>query len=213
MSDQALTPPASIPPPLSAAAFSSGDWTNNTRQGVFSETHIFSPHVINEFRAGYTRLRTERLQFNSNDNLSSPDRHSRHSVHVRTMAACRVSASAAFPRFGSATYQPTREFENVYHFIENLSLIKGRQHDQDRRGMEADRELQHSPAALPARHVSVSTATTRATPIIATPPAWDSPISPSAYLPMRRSLRSSTTPSNSPAISSTSRTISRSRAD
>ena len=71
MSDQALTPPASIPPPLSAAAFSSGDWTNNTRQAVFSETHIFSPHVVNEFRAGYTRLRTERLQFNSNDNLSS----------------------------------------------------------------------------------------------------------------------------------------------
>ncbi|HYM13345.1 MAG TPA: carboxypeptidase-like regulatory domain-containing protein, partial [Bryobacterales bacterium] len=65
MSDQILTPPASIPPPLSAAAFSSGDWTNNTRQGVFEETHIFSPRVINEFRAGYTRLRTERLQFNA----------------------------------------------------------------------------------------------------------------------------------------------------
>src|SRR5262249_22318039 len=71
MSDQSLTPPASIPAPLSAAAFSSGDWTNNTRQGVFSETHIFSPHVVNEFRAGYTRLRTERLQFNANDNLSA----------------------------------------------------------------------------------------------------------------------------------------------
>ena len=65
MSDQTLTPPAPIPPPLSAAAFSSGDWTNNTRTAVFTETHIFSPRVVNEFRAGYTRLRTERLQFNS----------------------------------------------------------------------------------------------------------------------------------------------------
>jgi hypothetical protein len=43
MSDQALTPPASIPPPLSAAAFSSGDWTNNTRQGVFRKLISFHP--------------------------------------------------------------------------------------------------------------------------------------------------------------------------
>jgi hypothetical protein len=125
MSDQNLTPPASIPPPLSAAAFSSGDWTNNTRQGVFSETHIFSPRVINEFRAGYTRLRTERLQFNSTDNLAS---------QVGIPGIPFGSSNGGLPRFsvsgltnfGSATYQPTREFENVFHFIENLSWIKGR---------------------------------------------------------------------------------------
>jgi len=125
MSDQSLTPPASIPPPLSAAAFSSGDWTNNTRQGVFSETHIFSPYVVNEFRAGYTRLRTERLQFNANDNLSA---------QVGIPGIPFTSNNGGLPRFsvsgltnfGSATYQPTREFENVWHFIENLSVIKNR---------------------------------------------------------------------------------------
>ena len=42
------------------------------------------------------------------------------------MGACRALASRGVSTFGSATYQPTREFENVYHFIENLSLIKGR---------------------------------------------------------------------------------------
>ena len=125
MSDQNLTPPASIPPPLSAAAFSSGDWINNTRQGVFSETHIFSPRVVNEFRAGYTRLRTERLQFNANENLSAqigipgiP-----FTANNGGLPRFRVSGLSSF---GSATYQPTREFENVYHFIENISLIKGR---------------------------------------------------------------------------------------
>jgi hypothetical protein len=125
MSDQSLTPPANIPPPLSAAAFSSGDWTNNTRQGVFSETHIFSPRVINEFRAGYTRLRTERLQFNANDNLSA---------QVGIPGVPFTSNNGGLPRFsvsgltnfGSATYQPTQEFENVWHFIENVSVIKSR---------------------------------------------------------------------------------------
>ena len=52
MSDQSLTPPSPIPPPLSGAAFSSGDWANRSYNGVFSETHIFSPRIVNEFRAG-----------------------------------------------------------------------------------------------------------------------------------------------------------------
>src|SRR5215831_12313211 len=125
MSDQSLTPPASIPPPLSAAAFSSGEWTNNTRTAVFTETHIFSPHVVNEFRAGYTRLRTERLQFNSAENVSA---------QVGIPGIPYTPGNGGLPRFGvsgltnfgSATYQPTREFENVYHFIETVSVIKGR---------------------------------------------------------------------------------------
>ena len=125
MSDQTLTPPASIPPPLSAAAFSSGDWTNNTRTAVFTETHIFSPHVVNEFRAGYTRLRTERLQFNSGENLSA---------QIGIPGVPYTPGNGGLPRFGvsgltnfgSATYQPTREFENVYHFIETVSVMKGR---------------------------------------------------------------------------------------
>ncbi len=125
ISDQALSPPAAIPPPLSAAAFSSGDWTNNTRQGVFSETHIFGPRVINEFRAGYTRLRTERLQFNSNENLSAQVGIPGIPFTDNNGGLPRFSVSG-LTSFGSATYQPTREFENVYHFIENLSVIKGR---------------------------------------------------------------------------------------
>jgi hypothetical protein len=125
MSDQTLTSPASIPPPLSAAAFSSGDWTNNTRTAVFTETHIFSPHVVNEFRAGYTRLRTERLQFNSGENLSA---------QLGIPGVPYTPGNGGLPRFGvsgltnfgSATYQPTREYENVYHFIETVSVMKGR---------------------------------------------------------------------------------------
>ena len=125
MSDQSLTPPASIPAPLSAAAFSSGDWTNNTRQGVFSETHIFSPHVVNEFRAGYTRLRTERLQFNANDNLSAQIGIPGIPFTSNNGGLPRFSVSG-LTNFGSATYQPTREFENVWHFIENVSVVKRR---------------------------------------------------------------------------------------
>jgi hypothetical protein len=93
---------------------------------VFSETHIFSPRLINEFRAGYTRLRTERLQFNANENLSSQIGIPGIPFSSNNGGLPRFSVSGV-STFGSATYQPTREFENVYHFIENLSLIRGRQ--------------------------------------------------------------------------------------
>src|SRR5207253_2391430 len=125
MSDQTLTPPSRIPPPLSGAQFSSGDWTNNTRSVVLSETHIFSPRLVNEFRAGYTRLRTERLQFNANDNLSAQVGIPGIPFTTGNGGLPRFSVSG-LTNFGSATFQPTAEFENVYHFIENVSVIKGR---------------------------------------------------------------------------------------
>ena len=92
---------------------------------MFSETHIFSPRVINEFRAGYTRLRTERLQFNANDNLSTQIGIPGIPFTANNGGLPRFSVSGV-STFGSATYQPTREFQNVFHFIENVSLITGR---------------------------------------------------------------------------------------
>jgi carboxypeptidase family protein len=125
MSNQTLTPPARIPPPLAAAQFSSGDWTNNTRQVVLSETHIFSPRIVNEFRAGYTRLRTERLQFNSNENLSEKIGIPGIPFTGGNGGLPRFSVSG-LQNFGSATFQPTREFENVFTFVDTLSVISGR---------------------------------------------------------------------------------------
>jgi hypothetical protein len=125
MANNTLSPPAEIPPPLSSANFNSGDWTNNTRSAVLSETHIFSPRVINEARLGYSRLRTERLQFNSNDNLSA---------QIGLPGIPFGPGNGGLPQFdiynfysyGSATYQPTQEFGNVWDFIDTLSVIHGK---------------------------------------------------------------------------------------
>ena len=81
--------------------------------------------MINEFRIGYTRLRSERLQFNAFENISS---------QVGIPGVPFSAGNGGLPRFdvtgltsfGGATYQPTREFENVIHLINTLSLIRGR---------------------------------------------------------------------------------------
>ena len=48
---------------MEARAMSSAAWP-------LSETHIFSPHLINEFRLGYNRIDTHRFQLNANVNVS-----------------------------------------------------------------------------------------------------------------------------------------------
>jgi hypothetical protein len=42
--------------PQVPAGFGAGDEVNNTRQIVISDTHTFSPTVLNEFRFGYTKI-------------------------------------------------------------------------------------------------------------------------------------------------------------
>src|SRR6185437_7456554 len=47
-SNRSLTPPGSIPPPLDSASFSSGNFINDARSVALSETHIFTPRLVNE---------------------------------------------------------------------------------------------------------------------------------------------------------------------
>ncbi len=122
---QDLTPPGAIPPPLDAAAFDSGNFLNHARSAVISETHIFTPRTVNEFRAGYTRNRSERLQFNADQNLAA-------NLGIPGIPfGAKNGGLPAFSiddlvGFGSSQFQPTVELQNVFHFIDNLSLIRGR---------------------------------------------------------------------------------------
>jgi hypothetical protein len=124
-SDRNLTPPGPIPPPLDSASFSSGNFLNNARSVAVSETHIFTPRLVNEIRFGYNRNRSERLQFNSDQNLSAtygipgiP-----YSTNNGGLPAFEISDLTSF---GSSQYQPTVEIQNVYQIVESLSWVAGR---------------------------------------------------------------------------------------
>jgi len=118
-------PPGDIPPPLDAASFSSGVFLQKPRNVVLSETHIFSPHLINEFRAGYTQAESDRLQFNSTVNESAA---------LGIPGIPFASDNGGLPQFGvsglssfgSSEYQPTVEKQAIEQFIDSLTLIHGR---------------------------------------------------------------------------------------
>jgi hypothetical protein len=92
---------------------------------VITETHIFTPRTVNELRLGYSRNRSERLQFNSDKNLAQ---------EFGIPGVPFGPTNGGLPQFnvdglnsfGSAQYQPTVEIQNVYHIVDSLSLIRGR---------------------------------------------------------------------------------------
>jgi hypothetical protein len=123
--DQTLTPPAAIPPPLDNAQFSSGNFLNNSRSLAISETHVFTPHVVNEIRLGYNRNRSERLQFNADKNLSA--QYGIPGIPFSANNGGLPSFSISdLTDFGSSEYQPTVEVQNVYQIVDSLNWVKGR---------------------------------------------------------------------------------------
>ena len=124
-SNNHLTPPGEIPPPLDAADFASGDFLNNARNLVITETHIFTPRTVNELRLGYSRNRSERLQFNSTKNLSAQYGIAGIPFGPTNGGLPQFNVDG-LNSFGSAEYQPTVEIQNIYHIIDSLTLIRGR---------------------------------------------------------------------------------------
>ena len=118
-------PPGPIPPPLDGASFSSGNFINRPRNAVLSETHIFNPRIVNEFRLGYSRNRSERLQFDANENLSAQLGIPGIPFSTNNGGLPQFSVGG-ISTFGSSEYQPTIETQEVYHIIDSVSIIFGR---------------------------------------------------------------------------------------
>jgi hypothetical protein len=123
--------PRSIPPPfgnaLDGGSFFSGDEENSYRSLAISESHMFSPTTINEFRFGYNRINSHRFQINANTNVSqqlgfpgvpfSPDNGGLPSISF--------SDGSSIP-IGSSGFLPSIEKQNSFVFTDNLNKVVGR---------------------------------------------------------------------------------------
>jgi Carboxypeptidase regulatory-like domain/TonB dependent receptor len=124
--------PSNIPPafPNSLAdggGFFSGVEDNAYRSLALSETHIFGPRLVNEFRFGYNRIHSQRFQFNFNKDVSG---------QLGFPGVPFVAMNGGLPQLtfsdgdvatlGSPTFLPSLEIQNTFSYSDNLTLIRGK---------------------------------------------------------------------------------------
>lgn len=122
--------PATIPSPFPGLADGGGFFTgveNNDAYSVAaSETHIFSPHLVNEVRFGYNHLHTTRFQFNYNVDVSSQ-------VGFPGVPYAAGTNNGGLPQLtfsdmstiGSPTYLPSDESQDTYSVTDTVSIVRG----------------------------------------------------------------------------------------
>jgi len=105
--------------------FFTGDEENFYLSNALSETHVFSPHVVNEFRFGYNRINSHRFQFNSDRNVSG---------ELGIPGVPFSPLNGGMPEFdfsdvdgiGDPTFLPSLEIQNTYTLTDTLTWVRGR---------------------------------------------------------------------------------------
>jgi hypothetical protein len=125
--------PSFIPPPFSGPSaildgggFFDGNEDDSYRSVALSETHLFTPNVVNEFRLGYNRINAHRFQLNANQNISSQFNFPGVPFGPNNGGLPNISFSDGTIGIGSSTFLPSLEKQNSFVFTDNLTWIKGR---------------------------------------------------------------------------------------
>ncbi len=105
--------------------FFSGNELNFYLNDALSETHIFNPHVVNEFRFGYNRVNSHRYQFNFDKDVSKA---------LGIPGVPFAPLNGGMPEFdfsdngnglGDPTFLPSLEIQNTFSYSDNLTWIRG----------------------------------------------------------------------------------------
>jgi hypothetical protein len=123
--------PSFIPGPFGGIAdggsFSDGNQTSKSLNAVASETHAFSPTLVNEVRAGYSRLRATRVQPNANTS-GIPDEYGIPGVpQVASNGGLGSIFITGLTTLGSNEFLPSIELSTNTQIVDNLTKTVGRQ--------------------------------------------------------------------------------------
>jgi carboxypeptidase family protein/TonB-dependent receptor-like protein len=125
--DQPRFIPAPFGNALDGGNFFSGDEDNSYRSVASSETHMFNPHLVNEFRLGYNRINSHRFQTNSNVNVASQLGFPGVPFGPNNGGLPNITFSdGSSIGIGSSGFLPSIEKQNSWVFTDNLTKIAGR---------------------------------------------------------------------------------------
>lgn len=103
-----------------------GSGTTLAQHAALSETHIFSPTTINEFRIGYSRLHDIRLQYNGNDLTNIPGQFGIQGVpQVPENGGLPLFSLGSLSGLGAPAFLPSNKWSNTLQVSENVTKISG----------------------------------------------------------------------------------------
>jgi hypothetical protein len=122
--------PTFIPGPFGGIAdggsFSTGDQLAKSWNSVLSETHAFSPTLINEVRAGYNRIASSRLQPNANT-TGIPDQFGIPGVpQADSNGGLGTFFISGLNQLGSNQFLPSIELSTTSQVTDNVTKSMGR---------------------------------------------------------------------------------------
>ena len=126
-SNTSKTSGSPFPGPLDGADFNGAQETDLSRNAQISYTRVWTPSLISETRAGFTRLVTSRLGANPSADLFT-------AFGIGGYNPTKAAANnGGLPQISITNYQqtgandwiPTKEFNNVLDFVQNVALTKG----------------------------------------------------------------------------------------
>jgi hypothetical protein len=123
--------PSFLPGPFGGIAdggsFSDGNQSANSYSGVLSETHVFSQTLVNEARAGYSRIDATRLQPNAN----TPGIPATFNIGGIPQGDSNGGLGSIFltglSTLGSNGYLPSFEYSDTSQVTDNVTKTAGRQ--------------------------------------------------------------------------------------
>ncbi len=110
---------------LDGGGFTAGNQDNAYRSAAISELHTFSPKLLNEFRLGYNRINSHRVEPNANTDVSGQ----LGLLGVPFQAGIGGLPSICFANYsciGSSDFLPSIEKQNSFVLNENVIWIHGR---------------------------------------------------------------------------------------
>jgi hypothetical protein len=114
-----------LPGDLDAGGFLGESEENLSRNAMLSYTRIWSPTVITESRAAYSRLVTTRVQANADTNTFQELGIGGLNPFTVNNGGMMLINLDDYNDVGGSEWLPTQEYSNVWDFIQNVSWNKG----------------------------------------------------------------------------------------
>jgi hypothetical protein len=114
-----------LPGALDATYFNSNAEVDLSRNAMISHTHVWTPAILSETRIAFTRLVTSRVQADPNTDQFKAFGIGGYDPTTTLNGGLPSVNMGRYSGFGASDWLPSKEYNNVWDFIENVAINKG----------------------------------------------------------------------------------------